>query len=155
MTNRIVAEDLRDGKISVHKQGIHEGLVHLFSTKAATAGSAERGNMMGKKRLQEVIKLHSKLKNWTIAEKLQRRMIARITGREESITSLCKDPLKLRSNGELKHYFPSWLLQRVFPMMKVKTVIGPHLYEVSDVNHPSIVRCDAQLMAHFPAKPPV
>ena len=136
MTNRIVAEYLRDGKLSVHKQLTHVGLAKRFRTKASAAGSTGRGNLTTQRKLQEVIKLHRKLGKPTIRQKLRKRMIDRITGRKESITSLCKDRLKLRSNGEFRHYFPSWLLQKVFPMMKVKTVIGPHLYEKSDDSHP-------------------
>ena len=59
-------------------------------------------------------------------------MVRVLSGKVEAISAMCRDPLKIPSNGEFRHFFSSWLMQQAYPRMQVKTVVGSHLYEVRD-----------------------
>ena len=133
MTNKTVAKYLRDGKLSVHGKLTKKQFHKLFASSSSTAGSTVRANLPKKDKLKGVWNLRRTLRTRPrIQKNVRTRMLAILAGEVETISALCRDPLKLTSNSEFRHFFSSWLLQELYPRMHVKIVVGSHLYEVRE-----------------------
>ena len=116
MTNRIVAGLLRDGRLSLRKAMTKRGFLLLFHGRGSTTDSTRRMEMKKHEKLDAFWDLRVKLLAKPCAcSDVEERVVDILTGAVEAVAGFARNPWKLRTNGQFKHLFPSWLLQQVFP----------------------------------------